>query len=82
MLNLSDTHSELKDASHLKSNGKEPLEGADLVLVNVWATGRVLLSMCRFLPKEIEGVSLIKEMGEALCAEEPSKRMALVERLR
>ncbi|KAG7099889.1 hypothetical protein E1B28_001690 [Marasmius oreades] len=55
-------------------------EVVDLCLVDVWATGKVLLYMHQFLPlePEVDGIFLLKEVGEALSAPTPTERISLV----
>ncbi|KAG7089079.1 hypothetical protein E1B28_010788 [Marasmius oreades] len=53
-------------------------EDVDLCLVDVWATEKVLLCMCQGLPQEVNGMSLLKEVGEALSVPTPVERISLV----
>ncbi|KAL0581922.1 hypothetical protein V5O48_000152 [Marasmius crinis-equi] len=52
-------------------------EAVDLVLVDVWAVGKVLLYMCDCLPKEADGFLLLTEVGKDMSAPEPTQRMSL-----
>ncbi|KAG7085903.1 hypothetical protein E1B28_003437 [Marasmius oreades] len=53
-------------------------EDVDLCSVDVWATGKVLLYICQRLPQEVNGMLLLKEVGEALSAPTPAERIPLV----
>ncbi|KAG7088732.1 hypothetical protein E1B28_012700 [Marasmius oreades] len=53
-------------------------EDVDLCLVDIWATGKVLLRMSQQLLQDVSGISLLREVGEALSAPTPAERISLV----